>query len=387
MRILYCTDATERGGAEEHLRMIAMCAHQRGHEAYVAMPLLETTRELLTEIERAGIIIEPIQILPHHPRINILKNIQTFLNIFKRIQPDIIHFVLPFPTRNWCGMLAAALARQKYVVDFQLVPPHLTLGWKGVLSTQWLLRYIFRHADGLIAVSEGNRRRLERSFSLPSFKVSLIYNSIEDVDHFSSYDAFLVQNLREELRITSQIVLTTIANFYYQKGYDILVNAASMLIAENNNIVFLCVGEGELKEQILNFVREYGISDHFRFLGYRKEVKEILALTDIFVFPTRYEGLPMAVIEAMAAGKPVVASRVDGVEEIVVHNETGILVEPENPEKLADVVESLIKDPAARERMGELGRERAERLFSLETMADKTFNLYNQILKRSENVY
>jgi glycosyltransferase involved in cell wall biosynthesis len=116
------------------------------------------------------------------------------------------------------------------------------------------------------------------------------------------------------------------------------------------------------------------------FAGHRTDVPEILQALDIFVLPSNWEGLPNAVLEAMAAGLPVVATRVGGVPEVVVEGQTGILVPPRDPNALADALLTLLRDPNLRRRMGQAGRQRVQEYFSVDQMVSKTETLYEQLL-------
>jgi glycosyltransferase involved in cell wall biosynthesis len=126
-------------------------------------------------------------------------------------------------------------------------------------------------------------------------------------------------------------------------------------------------------------VREIDIGDQVHFLGHREDVPEILNLVDLVVLPSAYEGLPNVLLEAMAAGKPVVACKVSGVDEVVVHGRTGLLVPVKNPLELARAIRDLLDDPVKRTSMGQAGRERVLLEFSLDRMINQYDTLYRSL--------
>jgi len=147
------------------------------------------------------------------------------------------------------------------------------------------------------------------------------------------------------------------------------------------DFIALFVGDGPLRGKLEGLVRELGLENRVRFLGSkdREEIPEILAITDIFVLPSLSEGLPTAVIEAMAAGCPVVATAVGGTAEVVADGETGLLVPPRDPDALAEGMKILLQSRATRRKMGEAGAKRAREYFSIERMVREYEALYRRL--------
>ena len=132
--------------------------------------------------------------------------------------------------------------------------------------------------------------------------------------------------------------------------------------------------------RIAAFVRKRGLEDRVHLVGERTDIPEILAASDIFVLPSRWEGLPLTIIEAMMAGLPVVASQVGGVPELVEEGKSGFLVEPRNPHRLAEALSPLLDDPELRFRLGQAGRQRALAHFPLDRMLNTYRTLYTELL-------
>jgi len=385
-KLIFTTDSTEHGGAEDHLRVLAAEFHKRGNQVRVLLPEAAGTRRLVAQMREQGVATAPLPLMAMNPDAvlqtwkAVVFNVFRLVFCFRRQRPDLIHFVVSWPTRdNWCGMIAALVLGIPYVVDFQLVPPVVRCppSERGLLKHLGaILNYVYSRADSLICVSQGNQRRLAELFGIAAARIQIIYNGI-DTNAFEQADRQQLCRLRKELALTPErIVLTTVARLNIQKGHRYLIDAAKQLAAANPRVVFLLVGDGELRVELERAVKESGLSDKFIFAGYRRDVAELLALTDIFVLPTLFEGLPHSVLEAMAAGCCVVASRVDGVAEVVEDGETGILVEAANVEQLVAALNPLVHDEDARNEMGRKGMMRVKEKFGLSRMVEGVDSLY-----------
>jgi glycosyltransferase involved in cell wall biosynthesis len=166
---------------------------------------------------------------------------------------------------------------------------------------------------------------------------------------------------RRELGIgPDTIVVITVANLRHEKAYDVLLDAAAQAIGNRSDLLFLSVGQGPLAAEMEERRIRLGLGDRFRFLGFRRDVHDLLAAADVFCLASRNEGLPVALMEAYAAGLPVVATRVGGLPEVVEDGRSGLLVAPEDPGALAEAILAVAADEARRGKMGrrasELGR-------------------------------
>ena len=141
----------------------------------------------------------------------------------------------------------------------------------------------------------------------------------------------------------------------------------------------LMIGDGELRPQVEDFIHQNELEDRVVLMGTRYDVPDILAASDIFVLPSRWEGLPYVVIEASMAGLPVVASRVGGIPELVEDSVTGLLVPPGNPEALSEAIQRLLDNEDLRHQMGQAGREKALREFTSDHMLAETDKIYEGV--------
>lgn len=180
----------------------------------------------------------------------------------------------------------------------------------------------------------------------------------------------------------SRIVLT-VARYTEQKDHRTLLDAIPTVLECESRACFVWVGTGPLEKQMMDAVRRQGLDRHIMFLGERDDVPDLMAAADVFALPSRFEGLPLAVLEAMAAGLPVVATRVCGTAEAVRHGLTGLLVEPGRPAALATALVEVLTKPEWAAQLGERGRVRVRRYFSVDRMARQTLALYDDVSGRT----
>jgi L-malate glycosyltransferase len=158
--------------------------------------------------------------------------------------------------------------------------------------------------------------------------------------------------------------------------------ATQKLVNDFPDLVLLVIGDGPLDEQLHQQTRDLGLEQHVRFLGYMEDVREVLAISDVLVLPSEHEAFGRVVAEAMLMEKPVVATNVGGLPELV-SPETGVLVPVQCPEELGDAIKSIIIDPIRKIEMGRRGRERALELFTLDQYVVQMKNVFDELLKKS----
>lgn len=171
-------------------------------------------------------------------------------------------------------------------------------------------------------------------------------------------------------------VIGTVARLARQKGLDVLVAAAPAVLSRHPAARFVVAGDGEERAALEEQAQAAGVAGSVTFLGARDDVPELLAGFDVFALPTRFEGLCLAVVEAQAAGLPVVATPVGGIQETVLHEETGLLVPVDDPAALAEALCLLLDDAALAGRFAAEGRRRALARFGVERMVERTVALY-----------
>jgi len=239
--------------------------------------------------------------------------------------------------------------------------------------------------DEYIAVSEANRRYLIEEKKLPARKVVVIHNGC-DVQRFDVRNVD-TRALRASLGFApGDPMLVVVGRLEPQKGHRILLDALPVVQREFPSVRLVCVGEGSLRDTLEHRARTLGLGESVRFVGQQADIPAWLALADVVVLPSFYEGLPLAAIEALAAGRAMVATDVDGTPEIVVAEETGLLVPPGDPGSLAVAISRLLREPELRLQLAEAGRTRVIERFNEVRQVARTEALYELALRRRRPV-
>jgi glycosyltransferase involved in cell wall biosynthesis len=237
-------------------------------------------------------------------------------------------------------------------------------------------------ADLLIAVSEGVREKAIQG-GLPPEKVVTVYSGVD----LGRARAAAGQGwkIRQEYGISPHTLMVgSVANIAPKKGYDVLIRALAKAGQEINDLTCLIVGADDhgLRKELERLAGSLGLSNRVLFVGFQDDVVPYLDAMDLFVLASVDEGFGIVLLEAMASGKPVVATTVDGPPEIVEDGLSGLLVPPRDPEALSKALVELLKDPRRRASMGKRGRERVEAFFSLDSQMRALTDLYDRLLNR-----
>jgi glycosyltransferase involved in cell wall biosynthesis len=239
---------------------------------------------------------------------------------------------------------------------------------------------IGRRADAFVAVSREDQRRMVEVERVPPAKTRFIANGIPP---FPPADPD--RDVRAELGLgAGQPVVGVVATLRPQKALDVLLRAVPLVREEIPAAAVLIAGGGDEvggpEEQRLHAVAaELGLGDELRFLGERSDVPDLVAAFDVAALSSDYEGSPLSVMEYMEAGKPVVATRVGGLPDLVEDGVTGLLVDPQDPAALAAALVAVLRDPERAARMGAAGRERRRDRFSIEATARNVGDLYEEL--------
>lgn len=251
------------------------------------------------------------------------------------------------------------------------------------LTSHWKLR-IYRRIDSLlirffnkiVAVSEGVKNDMLNS-GVPAEKISVIDNGI-DLTRFQDHQP--AEKLKRELGISlNELVVGTIGNLGVEKGHTYLLQAARNIFASGRAVKMLIVGEGPLLGFLKQETEQYGLNKNVIFTGFRTDIPELLSIMDLFVLPSIKEGLPMVLLEAMAAQKPVIATSVGAIPNII-QGENGILVAPGDVQGLEDALSSLLADDGKRRRYAEGGYETVRTKYSSDRMSARYLALYKEVM-------
>jgi glycosyltransferase involved in cell wall biosynthesis len=236
-------------------------------------------------------------------------------------------------------------------------------------------RFLVAVANKTICVSESNLKEGKRLFPMP--RATVIVNGINQV----KFNPDLVyKDIRKEFGISdNHILVSYIARITHQKDPLNYLQAINK-VEHKDNIKFLMVGDGDLKPQVLELADKLNLNPYIRFENFRSDIPAILKATDIFCLPSLWEGLPIAMLEAMAMHKAIIATAIDGITDLITDQENGLLVSPLNPTELAKAISLLAPNKALQLSFGEKAGALIDQKFNIKTMVDKIEGEYLNLL-------
>jgi glycosyltransferase involved in cell wall biosynthesis len=280
----------------------------------------------------------------------------------KRLRPDVVHTHLVHADVYGALTAPASLVSTKHNDD------RFRLG-----RFRHVERALARRVSRVIAITEALARFTVEQVGLPAEKVEVVHYGLDAPPRAWGENPPVL--LPDGAR-----VLLAICRLVPQKGVDVAVRALAEVRRAHPDAVLVVLGEGDEREALTRLAAELGVADALFLPGRGGDVAEWLARAEVVVHSVRWEGFGLAVLEAMLAERPVVASAVSSVPEIVVDGETGILVPPDDPTALANAIGRLLTDRDLAARFGAAGRERARREFSVDRMARRTIDVYEVVL-------
>jgi glycosyltransferase involved in cell wall biosynthesis len=366
MRILQLISSGGFYGAESVLVNLSVELTRSGHHCTVGV--FENSANKNTEVgDRAQQLGLEVVAIPCRGQVdpNLVERIQ---NIVEHENIDIIH------SHGYKANFYALLTRRKTGVPISATCHN----WLGrTLSTRIygaLDRYLLRFFDGIAAVSTSVADQLVEAGVRNEIRV--IPNGVTSELNEN------LQDLRSEFGQRGQIIVGSVGRLSSEKGTNYFVEAAAKICRDLSNVTFVQVGDGPSRGDLEAQVRQAGIERQFVFAGQRQDMARVYRSLDVFVLPSLNEGMPMALLEAMSASLPIVATKVGAVPNILSTPEIGSLVAPGDAEALAAAIRMFIVDPARRESVGREAKKQVEERFSAAAMAKKYVDLYSEILVR-----
>lgn len=382
-RLLVLFSSQLRGGCEGYALTVARAAVGRCWDVHAAFPSGEGTLSLIHDFGASGVAYHQLRIEERpggqEPKANHLGRLFRTLRLLLRIRPNAVLFALADPTHGTGSLVACALLRMPTTVVFQLAWAPFSVGPRRIR----LMRWVRRTAQRWVAVSEDNRRMVARSFDARDDEITVIHNGVRlpesGIERTSGIrTSALRQAVREELGLAGGArLVVAVGRLDRQKGLDLLVAAMPELIQDFPDVRFVHLGEGPEDAALREEVRELGVGDRVHFLGYRSDVSRFLEAGDLFAFPSRFEGFPFALLEAMAHGLPAVSSNASSMPEIVSDRVHGLLFPSEDRERLRDALAWALRHPKDMSHMAARAVQRA-RDFTEEKMLRKTLDWFEE---------
>lgn len=353
LKILHIDPEKSWGGGESQVLGLLSGLSARGHKNH----LLGHPEGVLFEAAQA----KKITTYPF-----VIRNDLDFRPVFalRRLIREQVYDIVHFHTKR-AHALSLVLGRThselRYIVTRRMDYP---------VKRNWYTRRLYnQRVDGVVAISHKIAEVLIAA-GVQREKIKVIHSGI-DPRHFQMASATVSSSGKN--------VIGTAAVLEERKGHRFLLEAAALLKEQGLRLTYRFAGEGSERESLQRIAYRLGLRDEVLFLGFVSDIPTFLSSVDIFVLPSLYEGLGIAVLEAMAAGKPVVASRTGGIPELVIDRVTGLLVPPKDPRSLARAILHLVSQAGLRRRMGDKGREQVLERFTMEQMAKKNEDYYYEL--------
>jgi len=366
MKILHTNFLHGWGGQSNRILNVCRGLAERGYDILIVAP---GDSELVRRANAAGLKTDTSISFRRGLRpLALIRDIRQMRRLIAEHQFDIIH--THGPQDSW---LVAFANRPKRAPVIRT--KHNSFPIRDHFGNRWLYGRVF---DRIICISEAILEQCTAKLYIPPNRLAFIHSAIE-LDRYAKPDPAAVAALRAQWGGRNPVVVV-IARLREEKGHRFLFEAMARLRSDFPAILLVVSGVGSLRAEMEQRVAVLGVADLVRFIGFRTDIPELLAAADLFVLPSVSEGLGTAAIEASAAGRPIVASRIDGIPDIVRDGETGRLANPGDAEDLARVMKEVLSDRVTAERYAAAARRRAFAHFAVQSLVEKNIAVYSELL-------
>lgn len=295
--------------------------------------------------------------------LDMLKTFQSIKSIIRKENINIVH------SHHRMAAFYAEISSPKSVI--KVANAHNTFQDKKKLT-----QFAYRNTK-VVAVGEMVKKNLVEFFKIPDSQVSVIHNAVKPFDG----DVKTVEALKREKK-ERHILIGNIGRLSEQKGMRYFIDAAEIVTKSHPEVRFVIVGDGELKEQLHEYVKSKQLLDVFLFLGYRNDIQNVISQLDFIVLSSLWEGLPLTPIEAYSVGKTVIGTAVDGTQEIIRDGVDGYLIEPRNASQIAEKMIVLIDQPEIRKKMELQAIQCYQNEFSFEKLKQSYLHYYEELKEK-----
>lgn len=359
-RILYILPYVALGGTEKHVYTVMKALKDR-----FDVSLLAPTGPGSREFEELGVKYHKLLDESH----SIGKRLREFRGVLRTIceetPPDLIHVHAGHEL-----VILSKLAVREFPILFTV---HGYAGKSSNIDYFLSAKISRKWADRVIVVSQSEKMRLVNKGLQPE-KIRLVYNGTPPIQPVSA------EVLRKRLGIPQDsIVIGTIGRLEEPKGFQYLLQAYAILLHKHRNSRVVIIGSGGFSTQLFTLAKELDIAEHVVFPGYIQDARNYMPVFDIFVLPSLAEALPLVLVEAMSAGKPLIGTTVGGIPEIIEHEYNGLLCEPASVESLAEAMARLLEEATLRKEYGIRAKQLYDRCFTSDAMISNTAEVYEEL--------
>lgn len=376
MRVVTYTDSAGIGGAEISLKHL-ITNMSKDIDITVVGTCQEVVNTMVQHKPQASRVVLPAK--GTH-------SLTAHLQVLHRLRPDLVHINICTPWECATGLFAALTLPNARVVRVDQLPLRTTDTVK-----LWRTRALSLRVDAHVAVGEASARRMEDFYALGRRSIISIPNCVPDITQNPTPPSAPLNQKSFSLSLPplagevgggcgEELVIGSVGRLDAMKGHDILLRA----VAQLDGVRVVILGEGGQRTDLEKLADELKVSNRLDLRGWVDNPRAYLPQFDIFAMPSRSEGFPLAIVEAMLAARPVVATRVGSVAEAVTDGETGLLVNKDDVAGLTAALRRLRDDPALRIRLGQRGREIAQRHFTVKQMVNSYEHLWRQVLAQPQ---
>lgn len=364
--ILYADEWGGVGGTAGYVVMLARGLRRRGYRVAAICHATAAVAQMRTQLEELGVDVRAIEGVGGR-----FNRQRAFRSLFRQYRGGVLALMMGYFTRAGAASLAGALGGAGAIVRAELTPPEPPITRKQKLG----LRVKDLLTDRFVVGANDNREAFAREIGIARSKIEVIHTGIE-LERFRPGQGRDEFRARWGFRPETIIVATHSRLSDERKGVTYFLDMAALVAPRDARVVFLVSGDGVLRPALEEHAERLGIRDRVVFVGWQPEAPKVFAAMDVFVMPSTFEGGPTTILEAMAMAKPVVASSVGMVPEVIVDGETGLIVPPADPSALASAVIRLLGDETLRTCLGRHAREHALASFSIDRMVERYLEVF-----------
>lgn len=376
-RILHIVGDSKFGGGAWYILSLVKMAQEHG----IIAEVLSTDPQVLAELKNRGIGAVPLAVIRRAT--NPVRDLIGVFRLVRFLQTSSYLIVHTHTSKGgFVGRLAARIAGIPIIVHtahgfaFHEFSSTVALQFYATLE-----RMAARWCDQIITVSNFHREWALELKIAPLEKIVAIQNGI-------STERLKVTRPRDQVRAelgvsSEEVLIATLGRLAPQKGLEYLIRAVPYILDQmGNRVRVIIVGEGPLRTELEALVLSIGVNSHVRLIGFRADIADILNAADVIALPSLWEGLSIALLEAMAMAKPIVTTTIGSNREVIEDGKTGLLVPPRDPGALAKAIVSLLADPALAARLGAAAQETFQARFTEERMLNQTWEVYSELIRR-----
>lgn len=355
IRILHITNNLEHGGVQKIIYQLCLASKELLHDIRVS----SSGGVYVNKLNEIGIEHTVIPDLSSKSIADIISILKILTGIVKTYHINVIH----------CHHRMAVFYARLIPARVKIIYNNHTNYSDKALMTHLILRNIHVIADGMLA-----KKNVCEFFRIPEKQVTVIYNA---VDAYDGNDAEIPEI--SERRKKGDFIVVNSARLHPQKGMNYFIDAAQLLIQKGYRIAFFIVGDGPLREEIVNQVNSKGLEKYVFFLGFRNDIKNVIKQSDLLVLTSIYEGLPLTPMEAFSVGRAVVATDIEGTREVVEDHHNGLLAVTRSPKSIAENIESLYLDRSLLYRLNQQAYCTYQDKFSIKPFTEQYLLFYKKL--------